>query len=176
MTAHRHITTIQVVAYEKWTILALTTKDSHIETLQVLLAEQRPGRACKPAWLRSALHDGAFVSHNCEAVELLVEHGAPLDLVDGFNVHPSALSGAVKHCFQYIMPFLLKVGARPGETETPTPLERAIRTDQLDVVKILLEAGYRLADDNGLCTIAEQGNKALVQVFIDLGLDVQMCW
>ncbi|KAB8238380.1 uncharacterized protein BDW43DRAFT_261511 [Aspergillus alliaceus] len=44
------------------------------------------------------------------------------------------------------------------------------------MVQILVEAGYRLADDYSLCTIAEQGNKAPMEIVIDLGLDVEMCW
>ncbi|KAF5861951.1 hypothetical protein ETB97_012274 [Aspergillus alliaceus] len=105
------------------------------------------------------------------------EHGAPLDSVDGrFPEDHSVLGEAIISCFLSIIPVLLKAGAKPGDKETPTPLERAISTDQPEMVQILVEAGYRLADDHSLCTIAEQGNKAPMEIVIDLGLDVEMCW
>jgi hypothetical protein len=145
-----------------------------------LLGEKRTGRAAKPAQLRVALHEGAFVSHNRQAVEMLVQAGAPLGAVHGFRSYPSALSGAALAGFGDIIPDLLEVCVEPlgphGDSETPTPLEHAIKANQPDIVRMLLDAGHRLVDDGGLCVIAAQGNQVLMDMFLDRGFDVEMCW
>ncbi|KAL3487006.1 ankyrin repeat protein [Aspergillus germanicus] len=146
--------------------LALAAKGNNVETLRVLLGEKRAGQAANPAQLR--------------AVEMLIQSGASLCAVHGFRSYPSALSGAVLAGFSDIIPYLLEVCVEPrgphGDSETPTPLEHAIKANQPDIVRILLDAGHRLVSDGGLSVIAAQGNKVLMDMFLDRGFDVEMCW
>lgn len=156
--------------------LSLAARGPHIETLTCLLSETRPGRACDPGQLREALHDGAIPAHSTEAVKLLLQYKASLEPADSVPPYSSALGAAVAACWPDIIPFLLEAGARPGDNEIPTPLESAIRTNQPEVVEMLLGAGMRLADDGGLCIVAEQNNQTLLKMFVEAGLEVVMCW
>ncbi|KAJ5589383.1 hypothetical protein N7537_012061 [Penicillium hordei] len=156
--------------------VSLAASGPHIETLTCLLSEKRPGQACDPNQMREALNKGAIPAHSTEAVKLLLRHKAPLEPADTLLPNPSALGAAVAARWAGIIPFLLEAGACPGKNEIPTPLERAITMNQPDIVDILLEAGIGLVDDGGLCIIAEQNNQRLLEVFVETGLEVGMCW
>lgn len=156
--------------------LSLAASGPHIETLTCLLSETRPDQTYDPDQLREALIEGAIPAHSAEAVKLLLRHNAPLEPAGNLLPNPSALGAAVAANWAGIIPFLLEAGACTGKSEVPTPLERAITMNQPDIVDILLGAGIRLVDDGGLCIIAEQNNQRLLEVFVELGLEVGMCW
>ncbi|KGO59543.1 hypothetical protein PEX2_075230 [Penicillium expansum] len=156
--------------------IALATSGPHVETLACLLSEKRPGQACDPTQLRDALREGAIPAHSLEAAKLLLQYKAPLEPANTLQSYLSALGAAVAASWADIIPFLLEAGACPGMYEIPTPLECAIRTNQPEVVEMLLGAGMRLTDDAALCVIAEQNNQRLLRVFVEAGLEVGMCW
>jgi hypothetical protein len=99
-----------------------------------------------------ALNEGAFVSYNRQAVEMLVQAGA-LCAAHGFISYASTLSRALLTGFGDIIPYLLKVWVEllgpHGDSETPMPLQHEIKASQPGIVRMLLDAGHRLIDDNG---------------------------
>ncbi|KAJ5419714.1 uncharacterized protein N7487_003264 [Penicillium crustosum] len=156
--------------------LSLAASGPHIETLTCLLSERRPDQTYDPDQLREALIESAIPARSTEAVKLLLRHNAPLEPAGELLPNPSALGAAVAANWAGIIPLLLEAGACPGKSEVPTPLERAITMNKPEIVDILLGAGIRLVDDGGLCIIAEQNNQRLLEVFVELGLEVGMCW
>ncbi|CAI7656274.1 unnamed protein product [Penicillium crustosum] len=156
--------------------LSLAASGPHIETLTCLLSEKRPDQTYDPDQLREALIESAIPARSTEAVKLLLRHNAPLEPAGELLPNPSALGAAVAANWAGIIPLLLEAGACPGKSEVPTPLERAITMNKPEIVDILLGAGIRLVDDGGLCIIAEQNNQRLLEVFVELGLEVGMCW
>ncbi|KGO40820.1 hypothetical protein PEXP_086320 [Penicillium expansum] len=127
--------------------IALAASGPHVETLACLLSEKRPGQACDPTQLRDALREGAIPAHSLEAAKLLLQYKAPLEPANTLQSYLSALGAAVAASWADMIPFLLEAGACPGKYEIPTPLECAIRTNQPEVVEMLLGAGMRLSDD-----------------------------
>ncbi|KAJ5951331.1 uncharacterized protein N7479_009744 [Penicillium vulpinum] len=156
--------------------LSLAARGSHIETLACLLAETRPDRRWYHDQLGEALHYGAIPAHSEEAVKLLLRYNASMEPGGGVLRYSSALNAAVDSRWPVIVPVLLEAGACHGQGDLHTPLERAIHTDQPELVDIFLGIGMRLVNDAALCVIAEQNNQTLLNVFVEAGLEIDMCW
>ncbi|GIC93752.1 ankyrin repeat domain-containing protein [Aspergillus udagawae] len=141
--------------------------------LKSMLSETRSGQACSPAQLRTVLH-WAIQSRDSDLVDLMIHHKAPLDPArDDMNAL-SALGVAVISQDISIVLRLLDAGAQPGQDEDPCPITTAIETGQLQVIELLIKHGIRLNSDTGLCFIARQNDKVLLQRFIDYGLDLSL--
>ncbi|KAF7159651.1 hypothetical protein CNMCM5623_005031 [Aspergillus felis] len=138
-----------------------------------MLSETRPGQACSPAQMRTVLH-WAIQSRVSDLVDLMIHHKAPLDPARDEMDALSALGVAVISQDISIMLRLLDAGAQPGQEEDPCPIARAIETGQLQVIELLIKHGIRLNSDTGLCTMARQNDKVLLQRFIDYGLDLSL--
>ncbi|KAA8648029.1 uncharacterized protein ATNIH1004_003912 [Aspergillus tanneri] len=151
----------------------MAAQGGHITTLRALLSKKQPDQACSPAQLRTVLH-WAIRTHNSELLELMIKHEAPLDPAGDSQEALSALGVAVSSRYNFIIPRLLKIGARSGYGEYPCPIEQAICTDQPQLVELFLKHGMRLNGDNGLCYIAQQGDKYLLQLLLDYGLDLDL--
>ncbi|RLL92899.1 hypothetical protein CFD26_100238 [Aspergillus turcosus] len=92
----------------------------------------------------------------------MIENKAPLDPAGDDWRALSALGVAVASHYDSIIPRLLEEGAQTGPKESPCPVEKAVRTDQPQVVELLLKNGIRLKDDEGLFLTFEYKRRSLL--------------
>ncbi|KJK67376.1 Ankyrin repeats 3 copy [Aspergillus parasiticus SU-1] len=158
---------------ERHYALLLAAQGGHFTTLEALLSEPCPDQACTTTQLRVVLH-WAIRSHKDQYVALLLDNDAPLDPASNGKEELSALGVAVEAHYKAIVPRLIELGAQPGLHEIPGPIECALRMEQREIAKFLLEGGIRQTSDLGLIHAAENNDNTLLQLLIDTGADIQM--
>ncbi len=128
----------------------------------------------------TALHWAAYLN-DAETTALLIRAGANVNVPNNYGVTPLGLASINGHAA--IVEQLVRSGADPNDplhavNAGETPLMLAVRSGEVDAVKVLLDVGANINEtetwngQSALMWAAVEGHVPVVQMLIDHGADI----